>query len=170
MSWCPLRHQETALYCIHIQYRAVSMRKSVDVLGTLHTSNTRIPFFDSHIPAGFPSPALDHMEHKLSLDELLGLNAPHTYVVQVSGESMTDAGVFDGDYLIVSRALPAKPGDIVVASLNGDVFVKRLTKSHSGYVLLSEHKDYPPRYVLENDELMIWGVVTHSLRNHRLHA
>lgn len=98
------------------------------------------------------------------------MSAPHTYVVQVSGESMTGAGVFDGDYLIVSRALRAKPGDIVVASLNGDVFVKRLAKSHSGYVLLSEHTDYPPRYVLENDELMIWGVVTHSLRNHRVHV
>lgn len=140
------------------------------ILGKLQHNGTRLPYFDARIPAGFPSPALDHMEHKLSLDELLDLNAPHTYVVQVSGESMTGAGVFDGDYLIVSRALPAKPGDIVVASLNGDVFVKRLGKNHGVYVLQSEHPDYQPRYVLENDELMIWGVVTHSLRNHRTHA
>lgn len=140
------------------------------ILGKLQPDGTRLPYFDARIPAGFPSPALDHMEHKLSLDELLDLNAPHTYVVQVSGESMTGAGVFDGDYLIVSRALPAKPGDIVVASLNGDVFVKRLGKNHGVYVLQSEHPDYQSRYVLENDELMIWGVVTHSLRNHRTHA
>jgi len=140
------------------------------ILGALHASRTSLPFFDAHIPAGFPSPALDHMEHKLSLDELLDINAPHTYVVLVSGDSMTGAGIFDGDHLIVSRALEAKLGDVVVACLNGDVFVKRLGKSHGTYVLQSEHPDYAPRYVLDDDELMIWGVVSHSLRNHRPHA
>ena len=140
------------------------------ILGALHASRTRLPFFDAHIPAGFPSPALDHMEHKLSLDELLDINAPHTYVVLVSGDSMTGAGIFDGDHLIVSRALDAKPGDVVVACLNGDVFVKRLGRCHGSYVLQSEHPDYAPRYVLDDDELMIWGVVSHSLRNHRAHA
>ncbi len=140
------------------------------ILFPLQPSAICLPYFDARIPAGFPSPALDHMEYKLSLDELLDINAPHTYVVQVCGDSMTGAGIFDGDYLIVSRALEAKPGDIVVACLNGEVFVKRLNKAHGGYVLQSEHADYPPRYVLENDELMIWGVVTHSLRDHRAHA
>ncbi|WP_339461120.1 LexA family protein [Pseudomonas sp. EA_105y_Pfl2_R69] len=140
------------------------------ILGALHASSIRLPFFDAHIPAGFPSPALDHMEHKLSLDELLDINAPHTYVVLVSGDSMTGAGIFDGDHLIVSRALEAKPGDVVVACLNGDVFVKRLGQCQKSYVLQSEHPDYAPRYVLDDDELMIWGVVSHSLRNHRSHA
>lgn len=140
------------------------------ILGALHASRIRLPFFDAHIPAGFPSPALDHMEHKLSLDELLDINAPHTYVVLVSGDSMTGAGIFDGDHLIVSRALEAKPDDVVVACLNGDVFVKRLGRCQKSYVLQSEHPDYAPRYVLDDDELMIWGVVSHSLRNHRVHA
>ena len=150
-------------------YRQFPMSNAL-ILGALHASRTRLPFFDAHIPAGFPSPALDHMEHKLSLDELLDINAPHTYVVLVSGDSMTGAGIFDGAHLIVSRALEAKPGDVVVACLNGDVFVKRLGKSHRTYVLQSEHPDYAPRYVLDDDELMIWGVVSHSLRNHRTHA
>lgn len=140
------------------------------LLGRLMPGSSELPFFPAQVPAGFPSPALDHMEHKLSLDELLDLNAPHTYVVQVSGESMTGAGIFDGDYLIVSRALEAKPGDVVVACLNGATCVKRLGKSHGVYVLQSEHPDYPPRYALEDDELMLWGVVTHSLRNHRHHV
>lgn len=136
------------------------------MIGRLRTSELQLPYFDAHIPAGFPSPALDHMEHKLSLDKLLHIEAPHTYVVQVCGDSMIGAGIFDGDYLIVSRALQAKSGDIVVACLNGDVFVKRLGKKQEVFVLQSEHPDYPARYVLDNDELMIWGVVTHSLRNH----
>jgi DNA polymerase V len=136
------------------------------IIGMLRSQGTRLPYFEGRIPAGFPSPALDHMERKLSLDELLDIDAPHTYVVQVSGDSMTGAGIFDGDYLIVSRARQAKPGEVVVACLNGEVFVKRLGKNHEVFVLQSEHPDYPPRYVLDSDELMIWGVVTHSLRNH----
>ncbi|NMZ69560.1 DNA polymerase V [Pseudomonas peli] len=143
---------------------------NAQILSELHTNCTYLPFFEAHIPAGFPSPALDHMEQKLSLDELLDINTPHTYVALVSGESMNGAGIFDGDYLIVSRALEAKPGDIVVACLNGDVFVKRLGRHHKSYVLQSEHPDYAPRYVIDDDELMIWGVVSHSLRNHRHHA
>lgn len=143
---------------------------NAQILYAVRPTDTHLPFFDVHIPAGFPSPALDHMEHKLSLDELLDINAPHTYVLKVSGDSMIGAGIFDGDYLVVSRARESKPRDIVAAYLNGEIFVKRLGKSHGGYVLQSEHPGYPPRYILEDDELRIWGVVTHSLRDHRAHA
>lgn len=143
---------------------------NAQILYEVTSTDTHLSYFDVHIPAGFPSPALDHMEHKLSLDELLDINAPHTYVLKVSGESMIGAGIFDGDYLVVSRARESKPRDIVAAYLNGEIFVKRLGKSHGSYVLQSEHPDYPPRYVQEDDELRIWGVVTHSLRDHRAHA
>lgn len=140
------------------------------LLGELRPSSTPVPIFDTHIPAGFPSPALDHMERKLSLDALLDLQAPHTYVVAVSGDSMTGAGIFDGDHLIVSRAITARPGHVVVACLNGDVLVKRLAKKQGQYILQSENPNYSPRYILENDELTIWGVITHSLRNHLSHG
>ncbi len=143
---------------------------NTQILGALQASSTRLPCFDAHIPAGFPSPALDHMENKLSLDELLDINAPHTYVALVSGDSMIGAGIFDGDYLIVSRAIPAKPGHVVVACLNGDVLVKRLAQKQGQFILQSDNLAYSPRYILENDELTIWGVVTHSLRNHLTHG
>ena len=140
------------------------------IIGKIQPCSSSVTFFDTRIPAGFPSPALDHMEHKLSLDALMDLQAPHTYVVAVSGDSMSGAGIFDGDYLIVSRAIPAKPGHVVVACLNGDVLVKRLAKEQGQFILQSENPAYSPRYILENDELTIWGVVTHSLRNHLTHG
>lgn len=140
------------------------------ILAMLQPGNSVLTFFDSRVPAGFPSPALDHMEQKLSLDVLLSLQTPHTYVVAVSGDSMTGAGIFDGDHLIVSRAIPAKTGHVVVACLNGDVLVKRLAQQQGQFILQSENPAYSPRYILENDELTIWGVVTHSLRNHLTHG
>lgn len=140
------------------------------ILGPLQSSSAVLTLFDARVPAGFPSPALDHMEHKLSIDALLDLQATHTYVVAVSGDSMTSAGIFDGDHLIVSRAIPARPGHVVVACLNGDVLVKRLAQEQGQFILRSENPAYSPRYILENDELTIWGVVTHSLRNHLTHG
>ena len=140
------------------------------IIGLLQPSSMHLPHYNASVPAGFPSPALDHMEHHLSLDNLLDLHASHTYVVSVSGDSMTGAGIFDGDHLIVSRGLPARPGHVVVACLNGDIFVKRLAQEQNQFILRSENSAYSPRYILENDELMIWGVVTHSLRNHLTHG
>ena len=140
------------------------------LLGSIRADSLPLPFFDARVPAGFPSPALDHMEQKISLDTLLDIQAPHTYLVRVSGESMQGAGIFDGDLLVVSRALPAEHGAIVVASLNGEAFVKRFQREQKQIVLRSENPGYAPRYVLEGDELLIWGVVTHSIRGHRQHG
>ena len=136
------------------------------ILGPIGISTTELSFYSSRIPAGFPSPALDHLEQKLSLDELLDIDAPHTYLVRVTGDSMTGVGIFDEDILIVSRAITKKIGRIVVADLNGESFVKRLTQEDDQYVLRSENPKYPPRYIMESDELSIWGVVRFSVRCH----
>lgn len=140
------------------------------ILGPIGISTTELSFYSSRIPAGFPSPALDHMEQKLSLDELLDIDAPHTYLVRVTGDSMTGVGIFDEDILIVSRAITKKIGRIVVADLNGETFVKRLTQQDEQYVLRSENPKYPPRYIMEGDELVPWGVVKANLHFHRCHA
>ena len=105
------------------------------ILGPIGISTMELSLYSSRIPAGFPSPALDHMEQKLSLDELLDIDAPHTYLVRVTGDSMTGVGIFDEDILIVSRAITKKIGRIVVADLNGETFVKRLTQEDDQYIL-----------------------------------
>lgn len=79
---------------------------------------------------------------------------------------MQGAGIFDGDLAIVDRALEAAHNDIVVALLNSEPVCKRLCKRESQMILLSENPKYPPRYVLEGDELTICGVITHSVRSH----
>lgn len=136
------------------------------ILGPLGSSVSELPFFSAFVPAGFPSPAQDHMEQTLSLDALLDIDAPHTYLVRARGQSMEGAGIFDGDVLIVSRALTARSGDIVIAAINGETFVKRLLLQDDQVLLCSENPRFAPRYILEGEELMIWGVVTDSIRRH----
>ncbi|HCE9245413.1 LexA family protein [Pseudomonas aeruginosa] len=139
---------------------------SCTILGPLSSSSVCLPLYSFRVPAGFPSPAQDHIEAEISLDELLDLRAPHMYLVRISGDSMINAGMFDGDLAIVNRALEGRPGLIVIAALNGDALVKRLAKEGEQIVLRAENQAYAPRYVLEGDELLIWGVVTHSVRCH----
>lgn len=143
---------------------------TAEILAPLGSSVIELPFFSARVPAGFPSPAQDHMEQTLSLDTLLDIDAPHTYLVRAHGDSMIGAGIFDEDVLVVSRAATPKHGDIIIAAINGDTFVKRLTFQSGQVVLCSENSKYPPRYILEGDELLVWGVVTDSIRRHGNHA
>jgi len=140
------------------------------ILGPVGSSDIELPFFSSRVPAGFPSPAQDHLEQKLSLDELLKIDAPQTFLARSDGESMIGVGIFDGDIMVVSKALPPRPNDIVIAEINGDTFVKRLTRDGEQIVLKSENPRFAPRFIMEGDELRIWGVVTDSIRRHRCHA
>ncbi|HIZ49569.1 MAG TPA: translesion error-prone DNA polymerase V autoproteolytic subunit [Candidatus Pseudomonas excrementavium] len=140
------------------------MSSNAVIIGPLTSSAIELPFYSSRVPAGFPSPAQDHMDQPLSLDELMGVDAPHTYLVLASGDSMTGVGIFDEDVMVVNRKLDAVPGHIVIAWLNGDVCVKRLKKRGGQFVLESENPKYLPRYIMEGDEFEVWGVVTGSLR------
>ena len=139
---------------------------SIVVLGPLEPSIYPLPFFAYRVPAGFPSPAADHLEKHISLDELFDLRAPHIYLVKIDGDSMNGAGLFSGDLVIVDRGREARHGDIVIAALNGEPVCKRLHRKGSEVILQSENPAYPQRYVLESDDMTIWGVVRYSVRDH----
>ncbi|MBD1555156.1 LexA family protein [Pseudomonas typographi] len=138
----------------------------ITILGPLSLSSARLPVYSFRVPAGFPSPATDHLEHAISLDELLNLRAPHIYLVRIEGESMVGAGIFDGDLVVVDRAIEPAHGHIVIAAINGEPLCKRLHRRGQEVALLSENRRFPPRYILDGDELQIWGVVTFSVRSH----
>lgn len=134
-------------------------------IAPLSPSSVQLPYFSFKIPAGFPSPASDHLEQEISLDDLLGLGAPHMYLARTSGDSMNGIGIYSGDLLIVDRSKEARPGDIVIAAVNAEPMVKRLGSCGKQIVLFSENPLYSPRYILEGDELLIWGVVRYCVRS-----
>lgn len=138
----------------------------ITFLGPLASSDFELPLYSYRVPAGFPNPAADHLEQKISLDELLGLRAPHIYLVRIEGDSMTGVGIFPGDLAIVDRSLEAEPGHIVIAAVDSEPVCKRLAKEYGQVILKSENPRYPSRYLMEGEELQIWGVVTFSVRSH----
>jgi DNA polymerase V len=139
---------------------------SVTILGPLSSGGHKLPLYSFLVPAGFPSPAADHIEKHISLDELFDIRAPHVYLVKIEGDSMQGAGIYCGDLVIVDRSLDAVHGDIVIAALNTEPVCKRLHKQGDDVILKSENPKYPSRHVMEGDELTIWGVVKYSVRDH----
>lgn len=123
-----------------------------------------LPLLLHNAPAGFPSPADDYIEKTLDLNEYLIDNPVATFMMRVAGDSMVRAGINDKDVIIVDRSKEPLPGKIVVAVLDGELTVKRLKRLEKGYLLVPENPDYQPITVQEEQELIIWGVVTGIVR------
>lgn len=139
---------------------------SVTILGPLAQGGIKLPFYSFKVPAGFPSPAADHIERHISLDELFDIRAPHVYLVMIDGDSMQGAGIYSGDLVIVDCSAVPEHDSIVVVSLNGEPICKRLFMQNGILALQSDNPHYPTRYILEGDELQIFGVVKYSVRDH----
>lgn len=119
------------------------------------------------VRAGFPSPAQDYAHTQVSLDEHLIEDRTSTFVVRVVGDSMEGAGIWDGDEVIVNRALDPRDGDVVVAIIDGELTLKRLSLAGGVARLLAENSHYPPIEISELSEMTIWGVVTFGIRHVR---
>jgi DNA polymerase V len=122
------------------------------------------PLLLARVAAGFPSPADDHLDRDLDLHELLIQHPAATYYVRLAGDSMQGAGLYDGDILVVDRSLEPKHHDIVIAVLDGELTVKRLFQQRDLVQLRPANPRYPIITVTPDRELLIWGVVTGSIR------
>lgn len=155
------------LYCMLIQFNGVQLMQ-ITYLGNSSSlsQSLEIPLFHEAVSAGFPSPAQDYIEQELDLNQLCIQRPAATFFVRVSGESMVDAGIHDGDILVVDRSIQEAHGDIVVASLDGDLTVKLLEVQPLPR-LVPCNSQYSPIEVSESSELTVLGVVTHAVRNVR---
>ena len=128
-----------------------------------YDKKANIPLFSNPVKAGFPSPADDHIEQKLDLNEYLVKHPAATFFVRVEGNSMENAGIFHEDILIVDRALPPEDGKIIVAILNGEFTVKRIKMVHKKLFLIPENPRFSPVEVTEEMDFQIWGIVTYAI-------
>jgi DNA polymerase V len=123
------------------------------------------PLFLSRIAAGFPSPADDYIETTLDLNEEFITNETATFFLKVSGTSMTEIGIHDGDTIIVDRSIEPTSGDVVVAALDGELTVKRYEVYNGQPVLVPESDNHDPIPIEEGQSFVVWGVVTRSIHD-----
>lgn len=133
------------------------------VLKFVQHKGYRLPFFQHTVSAGFPSPASDDTQETLDLNELLIKRPAATFFLRVSGSSMIKAGIHDNDILVVDRSLEPSDGKIVIASVNGELTVKRLRCTGRKIQLVPENDNYPQIDITEEMDLRFWGVVTNVI-------
>ena len=125
---------------------------------------SEVIYFDTGISAGFPSPADDFMQQRLSLDSELVKNKEATFFARVTGQSMIDAGLNDNDLLVIDRSLSPSNNRIAVCFLDGEFTVKRLKVKKGEVWLQPENKDYKPIKVTQENDFIIWGIVTNVIK------
>ena len=148
--------------------KAVHDKKNIQIVSVSRSAVPAIghgvPLGESVIPAGFPSPA-DDFHETFDIVSHIVKHPTATFFMRVAGDSMTGAGIFDGDLVVVDRSLEAVSGDIVVAIIDGEFTIKRFRRSGSTVELVPENAKYRKITLHEGMELEIWGVVTGTYKS-----
>ena len=126
----------------------------------------RAPLLNDSVSAGFPSPADDYTEENIDLNEHLISNPFSTFFLRVKGDSMVNAGIKDKDLIIVDKSLIAKPGNIVIAMIDGEFTIKRLSIKNDELYLKAENNNYPDFRFKNHIDVQIWGVVIYSIHSY----
>ena len=121
--------------------------------------------YSNSVCAGFPSPASDYLEGEIDLNRYLIKNPLATFIVKSQGNCMLQAGIHSGDLLIVDRSIKPKNNSIAIASIDGDLTVKRIKISGKKFLLSSDNKDYGNVKINNESDIFIWGIVTKVIHN-----
>lgn len=137
-------------------------------LGSPTVSRTGELELSGKIETGFPSPAADHLEKALSLEDLVVYRPSATFYVRAEGNAMQRAGIHDKDILIVDRSIYPKNGSIVITSVNQEPVIRRFVRRGVRVFLVSDDARHEPIAIYDDTDWIIWGVVTHVIHRYQL--
>ncbi len=138
----------------------MNILKVTEILPITDNEAISLPYFEVGVSAGHPTYVSEYFETTINVSRELIKNRSSTFCVRVNGQSMIDAGIDDGDLLIVDKSLPAENNNIILAVINGEFTVKRLYKRDDDLYLQPENKNYNPIKITPFMDFRIWGVVT----------
>lgn len=128
------------------------------------STELELPYFDAGLRAGFPSPADDFIEISIDINKEYIKNKDTTFFAKVKGNSMINAGIFDGDLLIIDKSLEPQNDKIAVCQIDGEFTVKKIKIEKDVVWLIAENDAFKPIKVTPDNELLIWGIVTASIK------
>ncbi|MBP6072699.1 MAG: translesion error-prone DNA polymerase V autoproteolytic subunit [Flavobacterium sp.] len=129
-----------------------------------YSTSMELPYVDAGIRAGFPSPADDFIELSIDLNKHLIKHKDTTFFATVKGHSMKNAGIYDGDLLVIDKSLEPQNDKIAICQIDGSFTVKRIKIEQNVVWLIAENEDFKPIKVTPENELIIWGIVTASIK------
>lgn len=142
-------------------------KSSIEIFKPETSSELSLSVADGGIQAGFPSPAQDFMDLAIDLNKVLVRNPASTFYGRVKGDSMIDAGIHDGDLLIIDKSLDPRSGDMAVCFIDGEFTIKYIKIERKAIWLIPANDEYKPIKVTEDNDFLIWGIVTYSIKKHR---
>lgn len=140
---------------------------TIEVFGADVSSGLALPYADQGIQAGFPNPAQDYLDLCLDLNKELVTNPPATFYGRVRGDSLVEADVREGDILIIDKSLTPVQDDLVVAFIDGDFTLKFIHIDQNVVWLMPANEQYRPIRVTADNDFLVWGVVTYTIRDNR---
>lgn len=149
------------------EIRKIADSPTLDFYTVNTSTHIPLPFIDGGIAAGFPSPAQDYVDLKIDLNTELINNPSSTFCAKVKGTSMQDAGILDGDILVIDKSLEPKDGDTAVCFIDGEFTLKYIRFEKDGIYLVPANPLFEAIRVTEENNFCIWGVVTYSIKNHK---
>jgi len=145
----------------------IASSSTIDFFSANTSSELPLPMVEGGIPAGFPSPAQDYIDLKIDLNKELITNPSSTFYGRVKGSSMKDAGIVDGDILVIDKSLEPQDGDTAVCFIDGEFTLKYIKIEADAVYLVPANSKFQPLKVNEENNFCIWGVVTYSIKNHK---
>ncbi|RIA09382.1 DNA polymerase V [Flavobacteriaceae bacterium MAR_2010_72] len=147
-----------------MQVRKLYNTNTIQFYGVDLTTHLELPFVANGISAGFPSPADDFLDINIDLNKHLIKNPSTSFYGRVRGDSMMDAGIHDGDLLIIDKSLEPQNGKIAVCFIDGEFTVKRIKMEKNTIWLIAENQNYQPIQVTKDNDFIIWGMVTNVIK------
>lgn len=147
--------------------RKIAAASTIDFYSISTSTVLPLPMVDGGIAAGFPSPAQDYIDLKIDLNKELIANPSSTFYGRVKGASMEDAGIKDGDILVIDKSLEPQDGDTAVCFIDGEFTLKYIKIEPDAVYLVPANPLFQPLKVTEDNNFCIWGVVTYSIKNHK---
>lgn len=143
------------------------MKKLLEIHKTDLSSSLSIQYADEGIRAGFPSPAQDYLEQAIDLNKELIKHPASTFYGRVVGDSMRDEGIEEGDILVIDKSLELIDNDLAVCFVDGEFTVKRVRLEPDAAWLVPSNPEYPSIKVTKDNEFMVWGIVTYTIKKNR---
>lgn len=143
------------------------MKKQIEIHKIDVSSSLPLQFANEGIKAGFPSPAQDYLEQAIDLNKELIKHPASTFYGRVVGDSMRDEGIEEGDILVIDKSLELLDDDLAVCFIDGEFTVKRVRLEPDAAWLVPSNTNYPPIKVTKDNEFMVWGIVTYTIKKNR---
>lgn len=129
------------------------------------TTQLNLPLSISHIKAGFPSPAEDFSDISIDLNKELIKNPSSTFFGRVTGDSMKDLGVEEGDLLVIDKSIIPTEGKLAICFIDGEFTLKKIHIDANCIWLVPANDNYKPIKVTQENDFMVWGIVTHVIKS-----